>query len=511
MKRAAARLAFALLLALLSAAAWWAGARWLDSREGDRAPPTAAPRSTPAEPAAPLADLLASRIAAPSAAAPPIAADDDAAADATAPRAVVRGTVRRPRDGRPVRAGSVVVSYVDFALQQLSLERYAALDAAERVELHSFEEAAIDGDGRFALVLPWPGCVRHAVVRPDLSAGNGEPQFLETDCPLDEQPLARDAPLELDLVVDDGAAIEGIVVDAEGGFPLADARVMAPWWNESSSDWSSASDREGRFRIIGIRREVAATDSWSELLVEREGYVTGRFAAPPEAEEGDDDLDLEELRLPLSRGVVVEVVLLPPTGLDREALRAWQAEIERADLSLRPRLADATAPVARVPWIARPRHVAPEGAARRVTFAPIAATRDVELSLSFRDGHVVPPIHLDASAPRTAAAVPIELPDAMSPRPQLSPNGALSVRLLTPDGRPLGQIEYAVEQPRLERLERFTARTSADALGSTLRPFPGRTLSLRVAGFATVHVTGLDDRRFDGPLELCLVPLPSAR
>lgn len=512
MKRATARrLALALLLALWSAAAWWAGERLLGHRGRDRSSPSAAPRSPPA--AAPLAELQPERIAAPSAAAELAAADDaaEAGATASAPRALVRGSVRRPRDGRPVRAGSVVVSHVDFALQRLTPERFAALDEAERVELHSFEEAALDGDGRFALAVPWPGVVRHAVVRPDLSAGNREPQFLETDCPLDERRLTLDAPLELDLVVDDGAAIEGIVVDAEGGFPLADARVMAPWWNDSASDWSSVSDREGRFRIVGIRREVAATDSWSELLVEREGYVTARFAAPPEAEEGDDDLDLEALRLPLARGVVVEVVLLPPTALDREALREWQAELERADLSLRPRLVDATGPVACVPWIARPRHVEAEGAARRVTFAPIEATPDVELCLSLRDGRSVPPIHLDASAARTAAAFPIELPGAASPRPPLSANAALDLRLLRADGRPLPSIDCAVEELRLERLERHTARTSVDAIAGILRPFPGRTLSLRVAGFATVHVTGIDERRFDGPLELRLVPLPSAR
>ncbi len=505
--------ALALLFVSAFAVAWW----WTSSAGGrgpGRATEPKAGRDALANAArsdaAPLASPASARVAEPDVefgAAP-------GPSTASGPRATVIGRVHRVRDGSPVRNGTVVLSYIDFAARGLDAANYAALDPEARVALHDFDEAHLDADGRFVLELPWPGVVRRAVIRPDLTSRSVSAQFLETEHELGERALDRLEPLDLDLAIDEGAAIEGVVVAAQGGFPLAGAGVLLPWWSDEWSDWACLSDAEGRFRIAGIRREVAAARSHAEAIAEAPGYVTRRFEVPA----AGDDLDVVGLRLALERGVSLVVLLeqLEPAAAE-SAGALWHDRMATARAWLQPAAAASSeAPIRALPWRveAIPRRRGDDSF--EVRFDAIPPTRDVELLVLDEQGRLLATTTVDATCERSELHLPVAAPPteaAASPKLERPP---WRVRLLDGDGTPLREVDIAYDASNAT-FSRQPCRRTDDAGWLELDALrPGEAYALRAARFETMHLfaagaavatTPMD--RFE--VEVRLRPLAPAR
>jgi hypothetical protein len=245
----------------------------------------------------------------------------------TARPAVVGGIVRTKEDGKIVADGRVRLVHVDFRQFDLDARAWQALSPEEQIErqFHA-RDVAIREDGTFRLELPAPGVLRGALVQPLL--GERDVQFLESTVELPDLELVPGGFLHVELAVDEGGTLSGVVVDAGTGLPIEGARVMAPWWHEEESDWGSDTDAEGRFRIAGIDPVVAAAGS-SELAVEAAGHLPTRVQAPA-PERG---IHVEGLRIALKRGVVVRGRIVPSTAavLPLHWLELWLLRREAGD------------------------------------------------------------------------------------------------------------------------------------------------------------------------------------
>ena len=434
---------------------------------------------------------------------------------AARPTGEVRGTVRRPRDGSAVTEGVVAFSFVVLADHEvdgrpLDAARFAALDEDERLALHTYDEAPIGADGTFRCRLAAPAIVRHAAIRPKLGANQG-PQFLETERELGDLELAADATLELPLVVDDGGSIEGVVVTAEGGFPIAGARVSITWWSDSNDDWSCTTDRDGRFRVSGIRREVAAARSNSEAVVTAPGCFARRFLVPP----ADDDLDVKGLRLAMTRGIVVVVDLLPPDDLAPQSREEWDRAIAATSATLRPLVSGSSVDIAALPWIARVResHRTDEG--RRLVFEPAPPTRDAIVVVHARYGGKVATVAADVSTDRAPLrlVVPLPLDDS---EPVVLDTGItlLTLHFFGPEGRSMRETPLTARALDDHADFVMSRRTDDEGLVRVPRPFVGM-VQLRVAGYESewlaVNPAAPADAPLPDPLEITLRPLTPAR
>jgi hypothetical protein len=217
--------------------------------------------------------------------------------------------------------------------------------------------------------------IRRATVKPLVDPKSTQSQFVETDIELGDRHLDHDPPIQLDLRVDEGASISGVVVDADGGAPICGARVSAPWWQHDWSDWSAVTDIEGRFKISGIRREVAEAHGTSDLLASAPGYVRRRLDVPPP----DEGLDIDGLRIELSKGIVATVAVAFTDPPNPFSLEAWL--YRRAD--------DASGAVRRLEFLERGEPIAIE-AGLAYQFAAIPPSREVCIDV---DG-IVPPLTL---------------------------------------------------------------------------------------------------------------------
>lgn len=449
---------------------------------------------------------------------PPLATkdsrDDSAAASSVRPRGEVIGTVRRQRDGALVSEGAVVLTFIDLTEHALDRTRFLDLDADQQLALNDFDEAEIAADGTFRCLLPCPSIVRRAVLRPDLQRSRAA-QFLETEQELGALELDTAHPLTLDLRVDDGAAISGVVISANGGFPLRGARVSIPWWSDDWSDWACETDLEGRFRVAGIRREVAAAKSHSEAIVSLAGYVIRRFEVPP----AGDDLDVNGLVLPLEEGVIVTIELAPPDELEGDALDDWIAAIKTAAAWLAPLPATrdpGRAPIVGLPWVALPsspavvvlREEDQQLLSSGISFEEILPTRDVAFTLRFRDGRLAGPFQADGSVTRPPQRFVIDWPleDAAAPASAVD----LDLRLVDRNGDPLAAHTVAWRNfgpdPR-------NGRTTTDERGALVWPplHRGDRVEFRIARFKTVHLIADREVSTDRPIRLVLDPLPSGR
>jgi hypothetical protein len=433
---------------------------------------------------------------------------------------VVRGVVTRPRDGSRVTEGVVAITFVPLGAPPLpGRDAFAALDEEQRGFLHDFDETRIEEDGTFRLRLPAPSIVRTAVLRPKLQGGFAA-QFLETEQPLFDVELRPEQPLELALEVDDGACIEGRIVAAEGGFPLSGARVEIPWWSDDWSDWACVTDHEGRFRVAGIRREVAGARSHSEAIVRCAGFVTERFLVPP----AGDDLDVHDLEFALTRGVRIEVQLAVAeraTAPGEVAATGGERSIAGAALLL-PAAAIVGDPLfARPAWIAQvPLPIVALPGEIEVDFVDVPSTRDVVLLLRLSDGRTRGPVVLDGSGDRGRQPVSVLLDDS-----RVAPAAAssmLRLRLRDPEGAALadGDVSFAIAGGGFASSRR---RTDESGCLEVATPAPGCVLSLRVARRKTAHLLALaapqrsgasaDDgtSAVAGELSLTLEMLPTSR
>jgi len=427
----------------------------------------------------------------------------------------VRGTVRRPRDGSAVTEGVVAFSFVVLADHEvdgrpLDAARFAALDEDERLALHTYDEAPIGADGAFRCRLAAPAIVRHATIRPKLGANQG-PQFLETERELGDLELAVDATLDLPLVVDDGGSIEGVVVTAAGGFPIAGARVSIPWWSDSNDDWSCTTDSDGRFRVSGIRREVAAARSNSEAVVTAPGCSARRFLVPP----ADDDLDVKGLRLAMTRGIVVVIDLLPPDDLAPHLREKWDRAIAATSATLRPLVPGSSIAIAALPWIARVHESRRTDEGWRLVFEPAPPTRDAIVVVHARHGGQVATVAADVSADRAPLrlVVPLPLDDS---EPVVLGTGItwLMLRFLGPEGRSLRETPLTARALDDSAHYVMSRRTDDEGLVRVPRPCDGM-VELRVAGYESewlaVNPAAPADAPLPDPLEITFRLLTPAR
>jgi len=504
--------------------AWWLldSSRWRSSRVGSAgAVPSrhgAAPITAEVEPAPPAAARALG--SAPDDGAEPPEVPPDRDSPVATPTGAVHGQIRRQRDGALVTEGTVALTFVQQAhLTAADRAAWLALDEEQRVRLHEYDEAPIRPDGSFALRLPAPAILRTAVLRPKLQ-GSLSAQFLETEQPLGDRELPVDGSLELALDVDDGACIEGRVVDVADGFPLAGARVEIPWWSDDWSDWACTTDREGRFRVAGIRREVAGAKSHSEALVRCSGFVTERFLVPP----AGDELDVRDVEFALQRGVRIEVEWSAPSGSDPAAHAPWTEEITSTDWLLLPASAlDGNEPIATAAWIAQFQDFQLGETTCSATSTVFAPTRDVALIGCRRDGRTLGPFALDGSGDRGPQPAPVVLDPipADEPDPPAAEARWLALRLVDATGGPFAERDFSFT---LAGYGRPAQRDRTDGGGRARVPdvAPGRHLALRVAQQRTIHLVGRPRRPGEPPppsatapaateLELRFAPLPDSR
>jgi hypothetical protein len=394
-----------------------------------------------------------------------------------------------------------------------------------------FDEAPIAADGSFRCRIPAPAVVLRATIRPKLGANRG-PQFLETELELGELALAVDATVDLPLVVDEGGSIEGVVVTAQGGFPIEGARVSIPWWSDSNDDWSCTTDADGRFRVSGIRREVAEARSNSEAVASAPGFVSRRFLVPP----AEDGLDVTRLQLALERGVRIALELLPTDDLDEASRARWRMPFMEVQPTLQPRSASSAGPIAVLPWFDEDPALLESGSIARMAFAEIAPTTDALLVVRYRDGTIVHATPIDASIERrpTQLTVPLQpLPETPPADPGADGEVVLDVgaerfvaeleesqwpRLTIEFHRPDGSIAAGISVAARTFLYGVRVITSSTDEGGHLqvsRPTSTSAVELRVRGYESawlaVNPAPRPDARLVEPLVVTLVPLTPAR
>jgi RNA polymerase sigma-70 factor (ECF subfamily) len=159
-------------------------------------------------------------------------------------QASLRGVVRET-SGTPVGDATMTVGLVGS--ENLELLRRAATDASGRF--------TIDG------LLPGPVNVRAFTPAGDFPT----PQRVE---------LREGGATELEIVVGDAVAIEGVVLDADDDTPVAGARLFESFY--SGTEPVAVTDEAGRFRI----RSASPWPSNVLMFVQARGYGVRDFVAP---------------------------------------------------------------------------------------------------------------------------------------------------------------------------------------------------------------------------------------
>jgi RNA polymerase sigma-70 factor (ECF subfamily) len=165
-----------------------------------------------------------------------------------------------------------------------------------------------DASGRYELTGLPPG--RLIVVK--VAARGYRESTLELDLT-----LLPEATEVLDLDLDPGAVVEGVVLDAVTEEPLVGAEVWADGWNFGSDELfpTAYTDGAGRFRLRGVADDVNANDSGFEYVILRVYARTERHASARASLHGrgyDQERRYEiELRLQPSDGRLTGRVSAP--------------------------------------------------------------------------------------------------------------------------------------------------------------------------------------------------------